>query len=439
MKEFSFKLKLYIHSIYIITIISIVVFAINGYMDISNIDYKGTVFFIILTALTETFIFQFRGLAVSTGFAITMACYIIFGPALSIIITIVGFSFRVVKINGKKVHILNTPIYKTLFNYCTFALLILYGNYFYVILGGKPISFEGQGIFRYAPQLFVYAFVYVVLNNIIISILTSCITGKKILSSFINNIRVVLFSNLMMSPFGVIIAYLYMTSIIGALMFLCPVMLAKFTFSIYIESKEKYIQTVNALTRSIEIRDKYTEGHSQRVADISESIAKVMKYSELKREHLKIAALMHDVGKIGIDDAILNKPGKLTNEEYEMIKRHPVMGYNILKDIKDLESILDLVKYHHERYDGKGYPEGKTADELNVSVFIIQLADSVDAMATDRPYRKAMSEEEIIQEIIRCTGTQFHPEVVKAYLKTKGIDASRILSEAKGEAACSSK
>ena len=95
--------------------------------------------------------------------------------------------------------------------------------------------------------------------------------------------------------------------------------------------------------------------------------------------------------KIGIDDQILNKPGKLTDEEFNTIKSHPQIGYNILKDIKNLENILPIVHYHHERYDGKGYPDGKKANELSLDVFIVQLADSIDAMATDRPYRKALS------------------------------------------------
>ena len=442
MKELSLKLKLYLVSIYIITIVSILLFLKGGYLDVSYIDLTGIIIFIVLTVLTETFIFDFRGIAVSTGFAITMASYILFGPALSIIITIIGFSFRVLKVEGKKVHIFNTPIYKTLFNYCTFILLILYSNYFYMLLSGKLMISHTENIFNYIPQLFVYAFTYVVLNNVIISILVSCISGKKFVVIFINNIRIVLLSNLAMAPFGIILAYLYRVSLVGAILLLFPVVLAKFTFSIYVESKEKYIQTINALTRSIEVRDKYTEGHSQRVADIADKIAKEMKYSDWKREQLKIAALMHDVGKIGIDDAILRKPGRLTDEEYEAIKNHPVIGYNILKDVKDLAPILNLVKYHHERYDGKGYPDGKTAEELSMDVFIIQLADSIDAMSTDRPYRNALSEEAIINEVIRYSGTQFHPNVVEAYLKTKGIDMQSMVKEKeeaenKGDTLCS--
>ena len=168
---------------------------------------------------------------------------------------------------------------------------------------------------------------------------------------------------------------------------------------------------------AMEARDKYTQGHSKRVSEIAEIIAKKLKFSQGRIEELMVASLLHDVGKIGIQDSILNKPGKLNDEEYKIIKQHPVIGYNILKDINNMKDINYIVKYHHERYDGKGYPEGKKGDELPLEVFIVQLADCIDAMATDRPYRKALSQEMISNEIARCDGTQFHPKVVQAYLK----------------------
>jgi HD-GYP domain-containing protein (c-di-GMP phosphodiesterase class II) len=153
------------------------------------------------------------------------------------------------------------------------------------------------------------------------------------------------------------------------------------------------------------------------VAEISASIAKELKYNDWKIERLNMAALLHDVGKIGIDDHILNKPGKLTKEEFDTIKTHPQIGYNILKDIKNLENILPIVHYHHERYDGNGYPDGKKPEELSLDVFIVQLADSIDAMSTDRPYRKALHPDIVLDEVRKCSGSQFHPKVVEAYFK----------------------
>jgi len=203
------------------------------------------------------------------------------------------------------------------------------------------------------------------------------------------------------------------------MLFLFPILLARYTFSLYIEAKSKYVETVDVLMRAMEARDKYTEGHTKRVGELAKLIATELKYNQWKIDELYMAALLHDVGKIGIDDAILNKPGKLTDEEFNIIKTHPEIGYNIIKDLKDSEKINFIVRYHHERYDGKGYPEGKKPEELNLDVFIIQLADSIDAMATDRPYRRALAEDDIIKEVKANSGSQFHPQVVEAYLSVK--------------------
>jgi putative nucleotidyltransferase with HDIG domain len=231
------------------------------------------------------------------------------------------------------------------------------------------------------------------------------------------NARLGMLSNIVMAPFGVILAYMFKANkYSGVLLFLFPILLARYTFSLYIESKNQYVQTVDTLMRAMEARDKYTEGHSQRVAEIASKIAKQLKYSDIKIERLNIASLLHDVGKIGIDDHILRKPGKLSSDEFEIIKKHPEIGFNILKDIKNLENILPIVRHHHEKYDGSGYPDRKNGEELPIDVFIIQLADSIDAMATDRPYRHALTQEQILSEIKRCSGTQFHPKVVEAYL-----------------------
>jgi HD-GYP domain-containing protein (c-di-GMP phosphodiesterase class II) len=220
-----------------------------------------------------------------------------------------------------------------------------------------------------------------------------------------------------MTPFGVFLAYIFARfGLTGVMVIIFPIVLVRYTFYLYIESKTQYIQTVDTLMHAMEARDKYTEGHSKRVAEITTLIAKDLKYSDIKIERLHIASLLHDVGKIGIDDKILNKPGKLTAEEYEAIKTHPQIGYDILKDIKNLHDILPIIRNHHERYDGKGYPDGKKLEELDLDVFIVQLADTIDAMTTDRPYRKALSEEEVISEITKYSGTQFHPKVVQAYL-----------------------
>lgn len=416
MRKLPWKLKLFIISVYTITFLATCIFTSNDaiYIDL-NKEIFNLLFFTTLIALTESNNVIYKGISFSTSFSIHLAVYILYGPLITIILMITGFSCRVLKDKEEYKHILNTPWYKSLFNYCVLSLPVILGNYFYVMLGGEyPISQISNNFF----QIMIFCILVFIGNTIIISILTSLLTNKSIVFCLWGNVRLGILNILIMAPFGLIIAVLFMQySYKGVLLLLFPVLLVRYTFLLYIQAKTQYIQTVDALMRAMEARDKYTEGHSQRVSDLSIRIAKELKYNDWKIEDLKIAALLHDVGKIGIDDSILNKPGRLSDEEYNIIKSHPDLGYNILKEIKNLESIIPIVRNHHERYDGKGYPDGKTGEELGLDVFIVQLADSIDAMATDRPYRKAMEEEKILEEIKKHSGTQFHPKVVEAYLK----------------------
>ncbi|WDU82614.1 HD-GYP domain-containing protein [Caloramator sp. Dgby_cultured_2] len=249
-------------------------------------------------------------------------------------------------------------------------------------------------------------------------LLLTLLSNDNVFKTFINVLKLVILGVIPMAPFGYLIAYLYTRyNLLGILLLMIPVLFARYTYILYVETKIKYMETIEVLMHALESRDKYTEGHSRNVARIVEMIARELKFSESKIEELKLAAYLHDVGKIGISDAILNKPGKLTEEEYNIIKQHPEIGYQIVKDIKDLGRIPEIIRYHHERYDGKGYPAGKKGEELGIDVFILQLADSIDAMMTDRVYRKALSPEEIMKELMKNNGTQFHPKVVEAYLR----------------------
>ncbi|NPA40379.1 MAG: HD domain-containing protein [Thermodesulfobacteria bacterium] len=186
---------------------------------------------------------------------------------------------------------------------------------------------------------------------------------------------------------------------------------------LYNELKETFFNVVFALADTIEKRDPYTGGHTKRVMTYSMAIGEEMGLDKKQLELLQLSAILHDIGKIGIKDEILLKRTKLTKEEYEIIKKHPVYGEEILKHIKQMKDVIPGVKYHHERPDGKGYPDGLKGDEIPLIAKIIAVADTFDAMTTDRPYRKGLPLEEAINELKRCSGTQFDPEVVKAFLR----------------------
>lgn len=178
-----------------------------------------------------------------------------------------------------------------------------------------------------------------------------------------------------------------------------------------------YLQIVKALAASVDAKDKYTHGHSSRVAEYSREIAERAGFSKEEQDRIYMMGLLHDVGKIGIPDAIINKNGRLTDEEYDIIKTHPSVGADILKNITDYPELVTGARWHHERYDGRGYPDGLAGDEIPEVARIIAVADTYDAMTSNRSYRSAMPQEKVRAEIERCSGSQFDPRFAGIMLR----------------------
>lgn len=186
---------------------------------------------------------------------------------------------------------------------------------------------------------------------------------------------------------------------------------------LYEKSENQFMETIRALTGAVEAKDPYTKGHSDVVTNYAVLIAREMGFSEEELRNVEIAGRLHDIGKIGIPEAILNKPGKLTDEERKVIEEHPKIGAHILKNAPSLKEIMPVMLYHHERYDGRGYPTGLAGETIPLEARIMAVADSFNAMTSDRPYRKALPLEVAIDELKRCSGGQFDPEVVGVFLK----------------------
>ena len=184
------------------------------------------------------------------------------------------------------------------------------------------------------------------------------------------------------------------------------------------------LQMIQTLSVTIEAKDEYTRGHSYRVAQYAALIAEELGWDEDEVENLRNAAYLHDIGKIGIPDAILNKPSKLLDAEYEIIKKHTTIGADILKNITLIRHVEEVARYHHERYDGRGYPEGLGGEQIPVQARIVAVADSYDAMNSKRIYRNRLPEDVIRKELIRNRGIQFDPVMVDAFLKL--MDENRI-------------
>ena len=192
----------------------------------------------------------------------------------------------------------------------------------------------------------------------------------------------------------------------------------QFSKTIHAEGQLRVLRDdlIVAFANALDAKSSWTRGHSQRVTGYALMIAKELNVSQEDRETLRMASLLHDVGKIGTDDGILDKPGPLTEEEWRMVRMHPSKGEEILEPIKQLQHVIPIIKYHHERIDGKGYPEGLAGKEIPLLAKILCLADAYDAMIADRPYQKGMSRSEAFEEIKKKTETQFDPVVAAAFL-----------------------
>ncbi len=189
--------------------------------------------------------------------------------------------------------------------------------------------------------------------------------------------------------------------------------------SLYADLDAMFLGTLQALVAAIDAKDPYTRGHSQRVALLSRDLAAALGMPEEFVKRIHLAGLVHDVGKIGVPESVLCKPGKLNNEEAGRIRQHPQIGYRILKDIPQIRELLPAVLCHHEAWDGTGYPAGISGEEIPLIARIVSVADSFDAMSSSRTYRSALPREKVFAELERCAGTQFDPALVPTFL---GLD-----------------
>lgn len=188
------------------------------------------------------------------------------------------------------------------------------------------------------------------------------------------------------------------------------------TIKLYDEQAAMFLGTLRAFSSSLDAKDRYTRGHSERVALLGKHLALASGMDEAESERVYLAGTLHDIGKIGVPDAVLGKPGKLTDDEFGMIKRHPRIGYDILKPIPNVRDLLPGVLHHHERWDGFGYPEKLAGEDIPLMARILAVADTFDAMSSNRAYRPARGRDEVLAEIEKCAGAQFDPDLAPAFL-----------------------
>jgi len=184
----------------------------------------------------------------------------------------------------------------------------------------------------------------------------------------------------------------------------------------YEQLKRSEVDTIATLAKAIEAKDKYTSGHSERVTRIALAIASEMKLDDEKKDIIARSGMLHDIGKIGLDDSILNKKEKLTDDEWRLIRMHPLKAFEMLKPLRFLAAVRDAIVSHHENYDGSGYPYGLKGKEISIEAMILAAADAFDAMNSRRAYREPLEQKEIIAELKRLRGTKYAPEVIDVFL-----------------------
>jgi HD-GYP domain-containing protein (c-di-GMP phosphodiesterase class II) len=200
----------------------------------------------------------------------------------------------------------------------------------------------------------------------------------------------------------------------ASVLFMVPLLLARYSFTKYAETRAMFLGTVSALSQAIDAKDGFTRGHADRVSRIAGAIAREMGLSERNIEEIELAGMLHDIGKIGVEDQILMKPARLDPHEQELMRRHPIYGASILEPSESLRPLVPLVLHHHENFDGSGYPEGRKGEEIPLGSRIIIVADAYEAMTSDRIYRKAIGHERAMDQLNRYKGIQFDPKVVRA-------------------------
>ena len=357
--------------------------------------------------------------AIDMAFISNFAIILCKGPHMAGTIMLLGSIFVISYRPGpekKLVHILNTPLLKTAFNTANLTFSVFLGGKMFVLTGGVIGDLSFPGIIT--PTIAMILTIIVV-NSALLMLLFRLDQGMPFFKSVLKYLLEFFPSVVAAAPIGFFIAKFMMMEAgeYMVVLFLLPLMLARFSFTLYIDTKQNYYVMLKTLTYSLEAKDEYTRGHSERVEQYAKVLAEEMHLSHSQIDNISVAALLHDIGKIGVDESVLRKPSALTAEERFAIQKHPEISVNIIKEVKLPPIVFDIILYHHERYDGEGYPSGLGGDKLPIEVYILGVADTYDAVTSTRPYSAAVSPERAKQIIMEERGYQFHTRVVDAFIK----------------------
>jgi putative nucleotidyltransferase with HDIG domain len=377
----------------------------------------GVLFWTVLTLVASALPVRLpRGTQQGVAMAPVLAAITLGGPAVGGWVAALG-STEMREVRGR------IPWYGTLANHAGLALpAIIAGVVRLVIVGmAKPTSGE-YPIFDFAATM-IAAAVFFLLNAGMAGTLLALRTGQRLGSVVYVNTRETAFNNLAMGPLGWLMAVVYGIQWWATLLFALPLYTTRQASQRFVEMREMFTQTIGALAEAVDKRDPYTARHSQRVKEIAVDIGRVMRVNDAELEALEWGGLLHDVGKIGVPDAVLLKQDRLNRDERMIMNSHPVLGAEIIAPVNKLAPELPIIRHHHEWYNGSGYPDRLIGDEIPRLARILHVADAFEAMTAKRPYRMTpLTNEQALAELRKFAGVQFDPVVVDAFVRTNHVD-----------------
>jgi HD-GYP domain-containing protein (c-di-GMP phosphodiesterase class II) len=351
----------------------------------------------------------------SIAFIVYMACALVFGPTWCAVI--VSVTVTVAQIMSRKAAI------KIAFNVSQHVLALVGGSLAYLALGGPipPASIDAAVV-----PFFGFVVTSFAINGAAVSGVIAISENKRFVEVWMRNTWALAAYDLVASALGLGVAWLYVRfGLTGIAAVVVPILFLRHTFLVNLQLQNTNRELLDLMVKAIEARDPYTSGHSQRVAELARTLAREVALGYKEIENIATSALLHDVGKIFEEFApLLRKEGKLTDDEMEVMRSHPSRSAELVGTISTLRgSVQRCVEHHHENFDGNGYPAGLVGDAIPIGARIITIADTTDAMTTDRPYRNALSFEQVLAELRRCSGKQFDPRLVDAFTKSPTIRA----------------
>jgi HD-GYP domain-containing protein (c-di-GMP phosphodiesterase class II) len=346
---------------------------------------------------------------VSMAFVVHLSIVFLMDTGKAIFIVLV--STLIVELISKKLLI------KIFFNVGQYVISLFVSSYLFNLLKFSPNDVR-LDIIRDFPAMVVSVCTYFLLNSALVSAVISLTAGIKFIEVFLSDFKELTNYFYTLALISIAVALIYNPNHpYVVFIMLPPVLIADQAIRRYFSLDQETQKTLNVLADAIDERDKYTAAHSKRVAEYSKRIARELGMHLEDIGDVEMSGRVHDLGKIGIKDKVLLKNSKLNDEEYSEIKKHSEISYKLLCNLKPYSNGAKYALYHHERYDGKGYPCGLSGDAIPLGARILAVADSYDAMTSDRPYRSALSQSYAIEELIRYSGSQFDPRVVDAFIK----------------------